>query len=154
MRRPSRGDRGSASLWLLGIGLCVVMFGIAVAGIGLAFVARHRAQIAADLGALAVARRVVEGTDSACARGRELVAANGARMVSCDVIGLDAVVRVEVDLAGIGVARASARAGPVRTPDLLGRHGAFGQPIRSPPSVRSTWPDNACSTSSANAGGR
>lgn len=102
-------DRGSASLWLLGIGLAVVALGVAAAGAATAIVARHRAQSAADLGALAGAVRWAEGEAVACARADELVRANGARLVDCRLDGLDVIVTVEA-----GPARARARAGPVR----------------------------------------
>src|SRR5206468_1321308 len=48
----------------------------------------------------------VAGT--ACARAGDIVAANGARLLDCRVDGLDLVVS-----AGVGPARAAARAGPV-----------------------------------------
>jgi secretion/DNA translocation related TadE-like protein len=103
-------DRGSASLWLLGVGLAVVLLGAVAATVASAVVARHRAQAAADLGALAGAVRAAQGEAAACARAAELVRANLARLVGCRLDGLDLVVTAEV-----GPARASARAGPVRT---------------------------------------
>jgi secretion/DNA translocation related TadE-like protein len=111
-------DRGSASLWLLGVGLAVVLVAVAAAMIASAVVARHRAQAAADLGALAGAARVADGEATACDRAAELVRANGAHLVGCRVDGLDVVVTVEV-----GRARASARAGPVR---MLGEFAGRG----------------------------
>lgn len=111
-----RSDRGSASVWLLAVGLAVVAFGSMAASVGAAVVARHQAQAAADLGALAAAVHSVEGPESACGEARRLVAANQARMVSCVMTGPEAVVTAEVAAAGlaaaIGPARASARAGP------------------------------------------
>ncbi len=103
-------DRGSASLWLLGVGLAVVLLGAVAATVASAVVARHRAQAAADLGALAGAARAAQGEAAACARAAELVRANRARLVGCRLDGLDLVVTAEV-----GPARASARAGPVRS---------------------------------------
>jgi len=108
-------DRGSGSVWLLGVGLAVVLFGGMVAHVELAIVARHRAEAAADLGALAGAVRAAEGADAACARAGLLVAANGARLAGCRVDGLDVTVTADVDLPdGIGPAHATARAGPAR----------------------------------------
>jgi secretion/DNA translocation related TadE-like protein len=119
------GERGSASLWVLGVGLAVLLFAGAVAAAGSVLVARHRAQAAADLGALAGAVRAGEGPDAACARARQIIEANGASLVECQVDGLDVVVGVEVAPAGvgraIGPARARARAGPV--PRSAGRPG-------------------------------
>jgi secretion/DNA translocation related TadE-like protein len=120
LRRPrgASGDYGAASLWVLGFGLAVLVFAGAVAAAGSVLVARHRAQAAADLGALAGAVRAGDGADVACARARQIVETNGARFVECRLDGLDAVVGVEVDPAGvgraIGPARAWARAGPAR----------------------------------------
>ena len=78
-------------------------------------VARHRAQSAADLGALAGALRAVEGTGVACPAADRIVRANGGRLVACRVEGLDVVVTVRVaGPAGWGSAEESARAGPAR----------------------------------------
>jgi secretion/DNA translocation related TadE-like protein len=111
------GDRGAASILVLALGLLMVAAGIAGAAIGNARVARHRAQNAADLGALAGAMRAVHGKADACARAGWFVAANGARMTECTVGGLEIVVRVRVEvrpLPGfIRQAEAEARAGPV-----------------------------------------
>src|SRR5690242_19734995 len=77
--------------------------------------ARHRAQSAADLGALAGAVRAVEGAGVACPAAERIVRANGARMVACRVEGLDVVVTAQVSgPAGWGAAEQSARAGPER----------------------------------------
>lgn len=112
------GERGSASLWVLGVGLTVLLFAGAVAAAGSVLVAKHRAQAAADLGALAGAVHAGEGLDAACARARQIIEANGASLVECQVDGLDVVVGVQVAPAGvgraIGPARAMARAGPAR----------------------------------------
>ncbi len=102
---------------MLAVGLAVVAVGAMGASIGAAVVARHQAQAAADLGALAAAVHALEGPEAACARAARIVSANDARMVSCEVAGLEAVVTAEADpvgLAGVmaGSARASARAGP------------------------------------------
>jgi len=116
-----RSDRGSASLWLLAVGLVLVAVALVSAAVGAARVARHQAQVAADLGALAGAARVVEGLDAACKRAAAFAAENGGRLRTCLVEGLDLQISVEVAvpalpaLAGTArVATASARAGPVR----------------------------------------
>ncbi len=110
-------DRGAASLLLLAVVLVLIGAGIAGAAVGAARVGRHEARTAADLGALAGAVRVIEGETAACARAAEFVVANGGRMASCHVQGLDLVVRAEVTVTPLpGVARvaeAAARAGPV-----------------------------------------
>nr|WP_281278629.1 Rv3654c family TadE-like protein [Micromonospora pisi] len=111
-------DRGSASLWLLAVGLTLVMAGMAGAAVGAARVAKHQARVAADFGALAGAARTLEGPAVACARAADLVSANGGRIVDCAVDGLDLQLVVELTahpLPGLTrVARATARAGPIR----------------------------------------
>jgi len=110
------GDAGSATVWVLATGLVVVLAAAALAAVGSATVARHRAQAAADLTALAAAQRAVEGETAACTRAAEVSALNGARLVACRLDGLDMIVTVDVVPAGgaaWGAARASARAGPV-----------------------------------------
>jgi secretion/DNA translocation related TadE-like protein len=116
MSPPRRADDGSATVWVLVTGLVFVLVAAAVALVGSATVARHRARSAADLTALGAALRAWDGEVEACAWAAELSARNGARLVECHLDGFDAVVTVEVAPAGvpgIGAARASARAGPV-----------------------------------------
>lgn len=83
--------------------------------LGSVVVARHRAQAAADLAALAAASGLTAGPGEACARAGEIVAAMGAQMPSCVVAELDVIVSVAVRAGSRfgGVARAAARAGPV-----------------------------------------
>jgi secretion/DNA translocation related TadE-like protein len=97
------------------MGLLILLGSLGVMTVGSAILARHRAQAAADFGALAGALQAASGPAVACSRARELVVANGARMVSCEVEGLDVIITTEADaVGGIGTARAAARAGPVR----------------------------------------
>jgi secretion/DNA translocation related TadE-like protein len=102
---------------VLAVGLVLVAGGVAGAAVGAARVGRHRAQIAADFGALAGAIRVIEGPEVACARAAELVAANHGRMTSCAVDGLEIVVHADIAVTPLpGLTRhaeAAARAGPV-----------------------------------------
>lgn len=89
--------------------LCTTAAG---AHLGAAVVARHRAQAAADLAALAAAAWLPHGPTPACDRA----AAVGRQMrvfaTRCVVDALDVVVTVEVAVAFAGAARAVARAGP------------------------------------------
>jgi secretion/DNA translocation related TadE-like protein len=82
--------------------------------------ARHRAEGAADLGALAAAPVALVDAREACRRAARVVAANGARLVRCRVDGPDVIVvvarRLEGMLGRFGAARARARAGPVPAP--------------------------------------
>jgi secretion/DNA translocation related TadE-like protein len=110
----SAGEQGSASVWLLSVGLVLVLLAITVATAGGVTVARHRARNAADAGALAGALSAVDGDQAACAAAGRLVAANGGRLVACTVDRLDVTVTAEVRApAGVG-ARAVAKAGPLR----------------------------------------
>jgi secretion/DNA translocation related TadE-like protein len=104
-------------VFVLAVGLVMVAAGLAGAAVGVARTGRHRAQVAADLGALAGAMHAIEGTPAACAAAARYVAANGGAMSSCTVEGLEIVVGVQVKVTGLpGPAReahAAARAGPV-----------------------------------------
>lgn len=113
-------DRGTASILVLTVGLVLLGAGLVAASVAAAVVARHQAQTAADLGALAGAARVVHGPAVACARAAELVAANQGRLTGCVVSGLTVTVTVEVTPpAGAVLPRpavATARAGPLVAP--------------------------------------
>lgn len=95
--------------------MVAVLLFITAAGVyvGSVVVARHRAQAAADLGALAGAAALPQGASVACARARAVVSAMRVRDVECVVQDLDLVVSVEIAVPVAGAARAGARAGPV-----------------------------------------
>jgi secretion/DNA translocation related TadE-like protein len=107
-------------VWVLGA--CVALSALAFVAVCAtsAVLARHRAQAAADLGALAAAELTATGASAACPAAARVVALNGGRITDCEVDGLDVVVAVEVRVAGappgIGPARATARAGPIMSP--------------------------------------
>jgi len=86
--------------------------------LGAAVVARHRAQAAADLAALAAAARLATGPETACAQAKLVAREMRAGTTGCTVEDLDVVVTIEVPLAvgGLGSARAAARAGPADRP--------------------------------------
>ena len=77
--------------------------------------ARHQAEGAADLSALAGAQAVVEGKD-ACDAAQRIAAANGGSLVRCHVRGEIVEVRVEVAgprlLGEAWILTGRARAGP------------------------------------------
>ena len=87
--------------------------------VGSAVIARHRAQAAADMAALAAAADVPVGTAVACDHASAVARAMAAVATSCWVDGLDVVVTVEaplaLSLAGLGPANTVARAGPVES---------------------------------------
>ncbi len=101
--------------------MVVVLLCVTAAGayLGSAVVARHRAQAAADLAALAAASRLPSGAAAACARAASVARAMRVDDARCEVDDLDVIVTVVVavrmGVARRGAARAAARAGPVDT---------------------------------------
>lgn len=97
--------------------MVVVLLWVTGAGayLGSVVVARHRAQAAADLAALAAAARLPSGATAACARATAAAREMRVDDAECRVDGLDVVVTVQVAVALAGAARAAARAGPVGT---------------------------------------
>jgi secretion/DNA translocation related TadE-like protein len=94
--------------------MVVVLLWVTGAGayLGSVVVARHRAQAAADLAALAAAARLPMGARAACARATAVAREMRVDDARCEVDDLDVVVTVRV-VAFAAVARAAARAGPV-----------------------------------------
>ncbi|GIH70253.1 Rv3654c family TadE-like protein [Sphaerimonospora thailandensis] len=115
-RRP-RAERGSATVWAVGIMAIIWVAALVVVQIGTARVARHRAQSTADLSALAAASWALAAPGQACERARTIAMANGARLRSCSLSGATADVAVVVEFAlpltGSRTAIGIARAGPV-----------------------------------------
>lgn len=115
--RPPDRDRGSASIWLLGLTSVLVLTVVAAVLAGSAMVLRHRANAAADLAALAAATAAIEGRDAACALAADVAAGMGAELTECALDGFVAAVAVatSADLGVVGTvaAEARARAGPV-----------------------------------------
>lgn len=114
-----RDDRGAGTAFAAFALLALLLLAAAGIEIGGAVAARHRAQSAADLAALAAAGQMVLGVDG-CAAARRLADRNGGRLVVCSVAGSDVLVEVAVELplglplgsVGLGPAVAVARAGP------------------------------------------
>lgn len=124
-RWRGRRETGTATVWtvaVMGV-LWTVVLGLVAAG-G-ARVARHRAQAAADLSALAVAAKAVPMGEEACRRGRTVAEANHARLVRCAVVGTIADVVVATDASvpplGLRVVTARARAGTAGPDSLVER---------------------------------
>lgn len=86
-----------------------VLLAVTVGGayVGSAVIARHRAQAAADLAALAGAARLPAGPDAACREATAIADAARVVVAGCEVDDLDVVVTIRA-----GRARAAARAGP------------------------------------------
>jgi secretion/DNA translocation related TadE-like protein len=91
--------------------LCVTTGGVYL---GAVVVARHRAQSAADLAAVAAAARLPAGAETACAKATTVAHRMRVDVTGCAADDLDVVVTVDVAIAfgGWGNARAAARAGP------------------------------------------
>ncbi|MEJ2866062.1 Rv3654c family TadE-like protein [Actinomycetospora flava] len=127
--RRAVGDAGSATvLAAAAVGVLIALLGLGLQ-IGAATLARHRAESAADLAALAGAREAVRGADVACARSTEVAERNGARLVDCAVEGWSVTVITATSCRCLpsvsGEATGRARAGPV----------AVGGPPSGPTSV-------------------
>lgn len=116
-QRGFTADEGSATL--VAAVLSVALLSVAWFGyqIGAVVLARHRAEGAADLAALAAASHVVRGADAACGRAREVAREMRVHLADCRVDGQDARVRTTVEPAGLprcwAVVHGRARAGPV-----------------------------------------
>ncbi|MCT9932490.1 flp pilus-assembly TadE/G-like family protein [Planotetraspora sp. A-T 1434] len=109
---PRDRERGSATVWMVAVMAMIWAMTMAVVLVGAARVARHRAENAADLSALAAAARAFSAPRDACARAETVAAANGARVDFCSVVGGTVSVSVSVRF-GFHTASATARAGPV-----------------------------------------
>jgi secretion/DNA translocation related TadE-like protein len=137
-RRTELRDAGSATIWVLA---CVLLI-LSVLTITLvrtaAVLARHRAESAADLAALAAAGRI-GASGSPCAAAGASAERNRARLASCDVAlgvgGRSGTVVVRVSAAvtlpvvGVREVSASARAGrlpPSRSRAATGTSHLFG----------------------------
>jgi secretion/DNA translocation related TadE-like protein len=122
-RRPTTADRGSASIWV--VACCALLMLVAAAAVvrAQAVFARHRAEVAADLAALAAAQGI--GLSPApCAQAVMIARRNGARVRSCrlrlapDGRSGEAVVRVDlaVRLPLVGARSVPADARAARLP--------------------------------------
>ncbi|MFC4373003.1 Rv3654c family TadE-like protein [Nocardia halotolerans] len=112
-----RAEKGGATAFA-----CVALAGLIcltllVGQVGAVVVARHRAQAAADLGALAAAGALAEGAEVGCAQAGEVARRMGARVSRCVAEQWDVVVTVEANVAlgvfGVRTVGGAARAGPV-----------------------------------------
>lgn len=110
-----RADAGFATVFTV-VTMLALLVTVAVAlQLGAAALARHRAEVAADLGALAGALTILDGPARACVRAGEVVASNGADITSCRAEGADLLVTVSVPVRLgplVAAATARARAGP------------------------------------------
>jgi secretion/DNA translocation related TadE-like protein len=113
-----RRDRGAASVVVIGVIAALLLLTAAALALASAVAASHQARLAADLGAVAGAMRLQEGTSlgSACDAAAATARDNGARMTRCVADGENVSVTVEVEPARWPApAVARARAGPDRS---------------------------------------
>lgn len=112
-RRPS--DSGAATIWTaLSVTALAAVAALAL-WLATAVIARHRAESAADLAALAAASHAAEGPAEACERARWVTSRMGVTLLTCRWQHLDALVEVEAPstgLVGLPNSSAHARAGP------------------------------------------
>ncbi|SEG82600.1 helicase/secretion neighborhood TadE-like protein [Saccharopolyspora kobensis] len=110
-------DRGAATALSAILVLALLAVLVLVLQIGAATIARHRAEGAADLAALAAAAHAPSGAESACERAAQVAEGMRAAVVECLLEGWNARVTVEADLPAIvllgGKARSRAHAGPI-----------------------------------------
>jgi secretion/DNA translocation related TadE-like protein len=140
---PHSRDVGSISIWVLSFAMLTLAVATVVGVRTTAVLARHRAEAAADLAALAAAARIGLGPD-ACRSAARLASANAAVLRDCRVdwgpdgrtgavtVRVAAVVRLPI--VGAETVTASARAGrlPGARP-AAARWQVAGQRARQPP---------------------
>ena len=119
--RPGWDERGSGTVYALGVIAVLLAAAVGIAGLIQAQSAAGRARAAADLAAISgatVLSSVIAPGDP-CAMAQRVAAANGASVSACSVAGEDVTVSVVVPTTILGLPRqasARARAGPVDAP--------------------------------------
>lgn len=110
-------DDGSATVTACLALAALLALTVLVTHVGGVIAARHRAQAAADLAALAAAAELPAGADAGCAAAEALGRHMKAGVVRCEVAGWDVLIEVEEKVPsgpfGSQSIRAIARAGPV-----------------------------------------
>ncbi|MBU3060564.1 flp pilus-assembly TadE/G-like family protein [Nocardia sp. NEAU-G5] len=118
-----RDERGAATVAACLALTALLAVTVLIGQVGAVIVARHRAQAAADLGALAAAGALSTGSGDACAQARDIGRRMGARVPACTVADWDVTVVAEITASfgpfGRRAVGATARAGPgdTRTDD-------------------------------------
>jgi secretion/DNA translocation related TadE-like protein len=114
VRRPSTDD-GFTTVVTLGLLTALIGFTTLVLAVGVLRLARHRAETAADLAALAAAQHAFEGEARACVAAVATARVQQAVVDRCSLDGLNAVVVVSLPLPGplsrFGPLHGRARAG-------------------------------------------
>ena len=82
--RDQAADHGNASIAVVGGVAMVMIFALGLSDLAVFFLARTRAQTAADSAALAAAAELIPGLGTEPeAKAQEFAAANGARLITC-----------------------------------------------------------------------
>ncbi|WP_425451456.1 Rv3654c family TadE-like protein [Sphaerisporangium album] len=110
------GDRGSATVWVLGpMALVWLLAGVMLLA-GVARVGRDRAQSAADLSALAGAGQALAAPERACRLAGDIAHANGASLRRCvvdaGVVDVSVIIPLKLPWVGRRSITATSRAGP------------------------------------------
>ncbi len=112
-------DAGSATVAAAFAMVAIMVVIVLVVQVGAAVAARHHAQSAADLAALAAAGALDRGNESGCTAAEDIARRMQVRVVSCRIVEWDAIVtvsdRASLSIFGTREVRAAARAGPVDT---------------------------------------
>ncbi|NMN96858.1 Rv3654c family TadE-like protein [Antrihabitans stalactiti] len=110
-------DHGVATVFASFVMLALLVVAVSIVQVGSSVAARHRAQSAADLAALAAAGALDDGDESACSAAETIAHRMSVSVATCMVEDWDVVVTVTAtkELAAFGSkeVRAVARAGPV-----------------------------------------
>ena len=110
--RASR-ERGATTIVVIGVFVLGLALMLGATRLGVAMLARARAETAADAAALAAADTLALGGDVAAAtdQAAAIAAANGARLIACVCSGRFATATVAVDVPVLGrIARSRSRA--------------------------------------------
>ncbi|WP_329088928.1 Rv3654c family TadE-like protein [Streptosporangium sp. NBC_01469] len=118
----ANAQRGSATIWTVGLMALVFAVAVAVVFAGMARVARHRAQSAADLSALAAAKLAFADPGRSCLRASSLAVDNEARVTRCSlsdggIADIEVAMEISLPLKGPVAVTSRARAGPVHIAD-------------------------------------
>jgi len=120
-RADAASDAGVATVWAATA--LAALAGVLAVGLhlGSAIVARHRAEAAADLAALAAAGHATDGETAACNEGQRVAEAMGARVALCRLAGWEVLLEAQVPLPfalpGTSTATGRAHSGPAPPDD-------------------------------------
>ncbi|MBP2321426.1 secretion/DNA translocation related TadE-like protein [Kibdelosporangium banguiense] len=115
-------DSGVATVWAAWATAALMAFGGALMVIGAVASARHRANSAADMAALAAAAYGPWGEEYACGQAGWVIEQMGMQLKECRMNGWVAQVEVTATISGLGRITARTKAGPMPDTRLNGRN--------------------------------